>query len=137
MRALESCYQFWVYAIRAADRHLNRVKDKPTSKDGTPPSNEQCLIHQILRFRSKDGTARVEVNPTDDVSVISFKVQCSTTKADMLVIRNMENRGSTVLCHCERTISSTSRKTSAFSIKWKTCSRFRSAVGTLEVITYN
>ena len=29
---------------------------------------------QILRFRSRDGTARVEVDPNDDIAVISLKV---------------------------------------------------------------
>jgi hypothetical protein len=29
---------------------------------------------QILRFRSKDGMVRVDVNPTDDITVIANKV---------------------------------------------------------------
>jgi hypothetical protein len=48
--------------------------------DGSYPLNFlgtllTVLCIQILRFRSKDGTVRVEVDPNDDVGVIAVRVE--------------------------------------------------------------
>lgn len=87
-----------------SDRHASSTTtSSDTTWHTTPPPAE--LIAQILRFRSKDGMVRVEVNPTDDIAVIASKVTTPHYALPTLVVRTMEERRSTDVRHCKGTFS--------------------------------